>query len=260
MTGSTAAPLVAARVVGALLLREIRTRFGVNRLGYLWALVEPILHVSIFVVIFSLLERSSPIGKDTALFLATGVLPWLLFDHVADRTLKATDANRALLSYPQVTPIDLVAARVLLEIATLLLVFVLFGLGCFLMREPFTIDSPLAVLAAFLCLGLFAAGMGLIAAAITAVFPSFAPSFGMAKRLLYFVSGIFFIPDRLPPVARDVLQFNPILHCIEWLRSAFFVGFESHFADPSFAVAAALTALCLGLAAERAVRPTVKLA
>jgi capsular polysaccharide transport system permease protein len=260
MTRSTVAPLLIGRVVTAILLREMRTRFGSNRLGYLWALAEPFLHLSMFIILFELLGRAAPVGTDIALFLATGVFPWLLFDHVADRTMKAIEANRALLTYPQVTPVDLVLARVLLETVTLLLVFILFGVGCFLMRGPFAIDSPLAVLAAFLCLSVLGTGVGLIAAAITVVIPTFAPSFAMAKRLFYFVSGVFFIAERLPPAARDWLQFNPILHCIEWLRSAFFVGFESHFASPSFAVAVASAAFLIGLAAERAVRPMVKLA
>jgi capsular polysaccharide transport system permease protein len=260
MTSLATAAFVLARVVGALLLRETRTRFGVNRLGYLWALAEPTLHVAIFIVIFRALDRASPIGTDTALFLATGVIPWLLFNHITDRTMKAIEANRALLAYPQVTPVDLVLSRMLLETATLLLVLILFGLTSFLTHGPYVIDNPLTVLGAFLCLAAFATGLGLLGGAIAGVLPSFAPAFAMIRRPLYFVSGVFFLADRLPPFAREWLSFNPILHYVEWLRSAFFDDFESRFADPPFAIATALSALCLGLAAERLVRPTVKLA
>jgi hypothetical protein len=36
-----------SRMIGALLLREARTRFGRSSLGYLWAVIEPVSHVAV---------------------------------------------------------------------------------------------------------------------------------------------------------------------------------------------------------------------
>ena len=260
MTNSVPPLTVMSRVVLAVLLREMQTRFGKNRLGYLWALFEPVLHVSVYLTVFILLGRSTPLGDSLPLFLITGVTPWLLFSHVLDRTMRAVDGNRALLTYPHVMPLDLIIARSVLEAATKIVVFVILCAGCYVGFGPFAVERPLDVLAALASLALIGAGVGMIAAAIAAAFPTFDRLFPAIKRPLYFTSGVFFLAERLPPQARDWLALNPLLHAIEWLRSAFFPDFESTVANPLYPVAFGCCALFLGLIAERLTRLRIRLA
>ncbi len=252
--------VVMARVVLAVLLREMQTRFGRNRLGYLWALFEPIIHVSAFVAVFAALGRSAPLGGNLPLFLVTGVTPWLLFSHTLDRTMRAVDGNRALLTFPHVMPLDLIIARSVLEAMTKIAVFAILCWGCYLAFGAFSVERPLEVLAALSCLALIGAGLGMIAAAISTVWPTFERLFPALKRPLYFTSGVFFLADRLPPQARAWLAGNPLLHAVEWLRSAFFVDFESSFVERPYPLAFGLVALFLGLVAERLSRMRVRLA
>ena len=49
-------------VLNALILREMKTRFGSHQLGYLWALIDPTLWIATFVGMFYLPGRSSPGG------------------------------------------------------------------------------------------------------------------------------------------------------------------------------------------------------
>jgi len=64
-----------ARVIQALMIRETRTRFGESRLGYGWALVEPILHILLLWAMFSLLMHGTPpIGTHFFLFYYTGLI------------------------------------------------------------------------------------------------------------------------------------------------------------------------------------------
>jgi tetratricopeptide (TPR) repeat protein len=64
-----------ARVIHALIIRETRTRFGDSRLGYGWALIEPILHITLLWVMFSLLMHGTPpIGTHFFLFYYTGLI------------------------------------------------------------------------------------------------------------------------------------------------------------------------------------------
>jgi len=63
------------RIVHALIIRETRTRFGDSRLGYGWALLEPILHIALLSAVFSLLMRGSPpIGANFFVFYYTGLI------------------------------------------------------------------------------------------------------------------------------------------------------------------------------------------
>jgi capsular polysaccharide transport system permease protein len=51
------------RVIHALIIRETRTRFGDSRLGYGWALIEPVLHIALLWVIFCDSQNSALIGQ-----------------------------------------------------------------------------------------------------------------------------------------------------------------------------------------------------
>jgi tetratricopeptide (TPR) repeat protein len=63
------------RVIRAVIVRETRTRFGESKLGYGWALLEPILHIALLSVVFSVLMRGQPpIGSHFFLFYYTGLV------------------------------------------------------------------------------------------------------------------------------------------------------------------------------------------
>src|SRR5690606_4438216 len=87
------------RVLSAVIKREMRVRFAGRRLGYLWAIFEPLIHISVYVLLFTLIQRSSPVNESMVVFFGTGILPWLLFTRTVALTSAAATANRALLVY-----------------------------------------------------------------------------------------------------------------------------------------------------------------
>ena len=106
------------RVVQALALRETRTRFGANQLGYLWALLEPLFWIGTFWGLFRVVDRHAPNGMEIIPFLATGIVPYHLVMKTAEKGSQAINGNKALLFYPQVQTLDLIFARGALELAT----------------------------------------------------------------------------------------------------------------------------------------------
>jgi capsular polysaccharide transport system permease protein len=60
----------------ALMLRNIRTRFFGNGLGYVLTMAWPLSHIFILVIIFTVMGRAAPYGDSPALFVATGVVPF----------------------------------------------------------------------------------------------------------------------------------------------------------------------------------------
>ncbi len=86
---------IQGRVLLALMLREARTRYGGRQFGYLWALLEPILHISFLSALFTLAGRSAALGESIPVFVATGMATYLGFRNVMNRTSKVTvRANR----------------------------------------------------------------------------------------------------------------------------------------------------------------------
>ncbi len=242
---------VQGRVISALTLRETRSRYGNSKLGYFWALFEPFAHVVVFIGIFSALGRAPPIGQSTGLFILTGIIPWLLYSNVVNGVMGGLQANKALLGYPQVMPMDISLSRVFLESATLLVVMLLFIVISMYMGIHIRIDSFLKMVSAMGLLIIFAMGVGLINAAIIERYPSYRSIYSALSRPLYFISGVFFTADFLSPEIYDYVSINPLLHLVEWFRVGFYTSFDSNLYNTQYAIAVCVSFFAIGLVAER---------
>ena len=242
---------VQGRVISALTLRETRSRYGNSKLGFFWALFEPFAHIIVFIAIFSAMGRASPIGEFVGLFLLTGIVPWLLFTNIVGKIMGGVSGNKALLGYPQVMPIDITISRVILEFSTMFLVMLFFlGIAVYL-GISIRIASFLDMMSVTGLIVLLGIGIGLINAAIVPHYPSYSSIYSAFVRPFYFISGIFFTADFLSPEVYEMIDFNPLLHLIEWFRSGFYPSFDSDLYDPSYAVSVCVGIFTLGLIVER---------
>ena len=252
---------VQARVVYALVLREASVKFARQRLGYLWAFVEPIAFVAAFTLILSLGGRSLPAGMPTVPFFITGLIPFFLFREVASATLRGVSANKALLVYPQVSAFDVMLARALLEIVTSIVVFVILLAAIWGLGIEFRIERPVEAFGWLVAMGLAGFGFGATCGALEPLFPAverIVPA--VVLRPLFWISGVFFTSGMLPSNLRDMALINPLLHTIELMRSAFFHEFESQYAAPSYALFSLLAALFIAALLHRALRRHILIA
>ena len=242
---------VQGRVISALVLRETKTRYGNSKLGFFWALFEPFAHIIVFIGIFAAMGRAVPIGESTGLFILTGIIPWLLYNNTVRNIMRSLNSNKALLGYPQVMPLDIILSRIIIEAATLLIVILIFLAVFAYLGFRIEIDNFLQMCSAYSLLILFATGVGLINIAIIAVYPSYESIFSAFSRPLYFISGVFFTADFLAPEVYAAIDFNPLIHIIEWFRSGFFPSFQSDLYDPEYAVSVCVITFTIGLTIER---------
>ena len=252
---------VQVRVIYALVLREVNVKFARQRLGYLWAFVEPVAFVAAFALILSVGGKTLPAGMPAVPFLITGVIPFFLFRDVAGATLKGVSANKALLVYPQVTAFDVMIARFLLETATAIVVFVALLAAMTGLGFDVRIERPIEAFGWLIGLGLAGFGFGAACGALEPLFPAIervVPA--VILRPLFWVSGVFFTSGMLPPNLRDVALINPLLHMTDLLRSAFFHEFENQHASYSYAIFSLLVALFLAALLHRALRRHILIA
>ncbi len=76
--------------VEALFLREIRTRFGKFRLGYLWAILEPSAHLLILLGIFGYIMHRTMPDISFPVFLLNGLIPFFIFSSISKRSFFTT--------------------------------------------------------------------------------------------------------------------------------------------------------------------------
>jgi capsular polysaccharide transport system permease protein len=78
-------------------------------------------------------------------------------------------------------------------------------------------------------------------------------------RPLFWLSGIFYSIDSVPSALREILLYNPIVHCIQLVRGGWFPGYHPRHIDPWYPVAWILVLLFLGLSLERVARRRLEL-
>jgi len=242
------------RVLYALMLRNIRTRFFGNGLGYLVAIAWPLSHILVLVVLYSVLGRAPPYGDSTALFIATGIVPFLTFSYSARFMMLSAIKNRQLLSFPEVKVIDLLFAGALLEILTAACVTItLIILAWFVGIDviPRDIAQASYALGTAILLGL---GFGLFNGVIALAIPGWFTGYTLINIVLWVTAGILFVPDALPETLRQILAYHPVLQVVEWMRSAYYEGYGDLVLNRPYAISYACVTIFLGLLFERATR------
>jgi capsular polysaccharide transport system permease protein len=247
------------QVVYALILRETRTRFGTHRLGYVWALAEPIIFIATFATMYLVVGRLVPMGLDTISFLTTGFIPFGLFRESAQRSLNAIGANRGLLFYPHVRPLDLVLSRIILEFATQVVVFVIIMTALCLYQWNFPNVDLLKVLVGFLLAFGLGASLGLVFCGLTVFSPTVERLLGPALRPLFWASGLFYAPSSLPESVRTLLLYNPMVHAIEFVRDGWFEQYHPAEVTIEYPLTWIGVLLLVGLSLERVARRRIQL-
>lgn len=243
--------------VYALIMREILTRYGDRKLGFLWVVFEALAHIIVFAAIKYFLQISGPDGTNVILFLVTGIIPFFYFRNVISRLTSALSSNKALLTLPQISFLDFYYARFILESATALITLVttLFVAIIFISNSEFyyftgfEINNFLQIIQGIALLGLLGFGVGLIISAVGSVFESITMIASVWIRMLYFISGVIFSIDIIPYQYHKYLYWNPILHCMEIIRTGFFYEYtpNEQFMDAGYVVFVGLFLTFIGL-------------
>ncbi len=219
-----------ARVVGALMSREAKKRFGRNYLGLMTAFFEPLVQVTFFGLMFYLTDRQGPHGTAVLPFMITGVLPFHLFSKILTMGMGSIDANKTLLSYPILKPIDTIVARAILEGLIYIISFILLIIICMYLELIPEIARFEYVFFGIVFSALTGTGMAILAAAMLSMTGSVKKIVPVLNRALFLTSGVFFSASMLPQFAREYALWNPMLNISEMIRYGVFHDFpQAHF-------------------------------
>jgi capsular polysaccharide transport system permease protein len=244
-------------VIFAVFIRELNTRFGRFRLGYLWAILEPLAMIGVLSAVRVLFGTADIAGLSFPVFFATGVLAYLVFNHIINSSLGAVEANLGLFNYQRVKPADVLVARALLELLIALATAAVIFPGLYWMGFTFTWNDTLQVVATVLCLFGICFGLGLVCGMMGPLWQESKKVIPVVIRPLFFISGIFFPANILPEEVRSYALLNPLLHVIELLRGSMFQEYQSAEGSLFYILCWALGALLFGLYIYRIFRVKV---
>jgi len=234
-------------VLFAFFMRELKTRFGTSKNGYLWMLAEPIFHILLLSTIFYELGKTISINISFPMFLIIGLLPYFLFNNIVNKIIVSIEANKGLMAYSPVEYIDPIIARTLLEVFLFMITFLIVNF-IFVMIGIF--EPPQNTLLFFsLIFGIiiFAFGFGLISVIIKEYWTNFNKILVIFMRPLYYISGIFFTANIIPSQYRDYFLYNPLFQYIEALRASWFRDFNDQYVNYYYIFGTSIVFLAISL-------------
>jgi capsular polysaccharide transport system permease protein len=210
------------RVIYALTLRELNTRYGRENIGFLWIIGEPILFCGGVAIAWTAMRPSYEHGLPMTAIVITGYVPLTMWRHAIGRSNKAFEANGSLLFHRQVTPLDIITARVTLEMMGTIAAGFLVVMGAVLtgfMDPP--VDLGLVYLGLFFqCAFSFACAM--LIASLSEVSDILEKALAIISYLSLPFSGAFTMVDWVPKSFQHILLWSPSVHNVEMIRAGQF--------------------------------------
>ena len=214
---------IQGRVVWALTLREMITRFGREGLGSLWLIAEPAMFIIGVMVIFSQLHADHA-GMSYAEYLAVSYPTLLFWRNGTGRVVKAIEVNRSLLHHLPIRPIDIIYARIIVEFsgsaASFIILFViLIYLG--ICQWP---ADWLMLANGYLLVIAFSFAFVMIMAALAEFSDAIERTSHIILYLMLPFSGVFIPLYAVPEEFRDVLLYFPLINAVEYFHAGYYGG------------------------------------
>lgn len=234
------------RVLAALVMREMSTRFGRSYGGYIWAIAEPLGGIVLLNLAFSLTVRRPPLGSNFPLFYATGIIPFFLFSGMAGGVAGAISTNKGLLQYPVVSPLDAVFSKFILTFVTMMVVGVLLTGGIIVVYDLPVMLDPVSALLGFTLNALLGLGVGTVNCVLYGIFPTWRNIWNVLTKPLFVISGTFFIYENAPPAFQSIMWWNPLVHGVALVRAGFYGSYDPYYASPAYVLAVSLSLFLVG--------------
>lgn len=213
---------VQLRVIKALILREMITRFGRHNIGFLWMFIEPMMFSIGITILWTFTGGHSKGTIPVAGFALTGYSAIVAWRNCVNRTSSSIGANKALLYHRMVTIFDIAISRAFLEWAAVTVSFLTLSLiFCELGLMNLPVD-PLQVVIAWILLGWFVIVAGLIAVYLDERSEVFERVWHVAMYLTLPFTGTFSMVTWLPESAQTILLYSPMVNAVEMLREGYF--------------------------------------
>ncbi len=213
------------RIIGALMMREMSTRFGREGLGFAWLVLEPLSFCFGVIILWTATKPEYEHGIRVSAFTMTGYMCVLLLRHQISYTITALPANMGLLHHRFVTPVHIVLARNVLEFAGATMAFIIVYAVLFALGQVSLPHNYILLYSGWLLLGWVGMGTALLLAGAAMRFEVLERMITLLMYVLVPLSGAFFMIAWVPANIAKIFLYLPFPHPIEMLRAGVFGEF-----------------------------------
>lgn len=245
---------IQVRVIKALMLRELTTRFGRENIGFLWIMAEPLLFAILVGLLWRAIKGPEEYGVSIIAFVVTGYIPLVLFRSSVSRAVASFSANGSLMYHRQIKILDLILVRFFLEFIGHMMAyaFVTLVLGLF-GQFPWPYDFGYLMLGWFYY-ALFSFSITIIVAPLSETSEVLEKVMPVLTYLMIPFSGAFYFVSALPAGAAEFVLYSPPVHGMEMMRYGVFGPSIDPQFEYGYPLAFSLVATVIGLVACRIIR------
>ena len=210
------------RILGALIMREMATRFGRQGLGFLWLVGEPLVFCFGVIILWTLTKPPFENGVNIGPFVMTGYMCLIVVRHMISQLTSAIQANKGLLYHRQIQPTHILLSRIILEMGGNTMALAIVYVSLLLLGQVNLPDDYILVYSGWILFSLNGVGIALILTGLMMFFEIFERLNNLIGYLMIPLSGAFFMVGWLPESVRPIYLLVPLVHGVEMLRDGVF--------------------------------------
>lgn len=203
-----------------LTVRDIKVRYKQTVLGAIWAVIQPVLAMVIFSLVFGRWAKMPSDGVPYPIFVYAGLLPWTFFSNAISNSGNSLVSSANLVTkvyFPRLMiPISSIGSALLdfaVSTVILLIMMTVYGVGWSLNL----LMAPLLVVAVVFT----ALGIGSLLSALNVTYRDFRYVIPFLVQIWMFATPVVYPSSLVPEKWRWALFLNPMAGLIEGFRAAF---------------------------------------
>ncbi len=202
-------------------ISDLRYRYAGSAMGVFWNVLIPLLQILILTIVFSQIMAVRLPGagstKVFAIYLCSGLLPWLGFSECVSRGTQSFLENATYLKKLPIPEQIFVAQSTVGGTLSVGISMVLLFLLTIVLKEPIT-WAWLGVPMVILLLQSFGFGLGLMLGSMNVFFRDIGQGLGIILQMWMWLTPIVYVKEILPALFQELLVFNPAFPFIDALQ------------------------------------------
>ena len=235
-------------LIWALALKELRVRYKRSVLGFVWALLNPLLMMLVLTVVFGTLMRFHL--PHYSIFLLSMLLPWTFFAQCLSYSVESIVANGELLKKVRIAKMVFPLAAVVSNIINFLLSMIPLFLLILAVRFPVHwtwIYLPVPMLGLFF----FTQGVAFIFATVNVFYRDVSHIIQIILQAWFYFSPIIYSLDFVPARYRWLFKLNPLLYVLNGFRLSIYYGLLPSLPSMALSLGFGIVLLAIGFAVFR---------
>lgn len=213
---------VQQRVLGALLMREILTRYGRHNIGFLWLFAEPMIFTLGVTALWTATKAAHGSNLPIVAFALSGYSSVLLWRNMPGRCINALEVNLSLMYHRNIRVLDIYCSRLILEfggatISFFCLSMLFISIGW--LKPP---EDLMEVMGGWIILAWFGSSLAIFLGSLSHENELVEKLWHPASYLIFPLSGAAFLVDALPVFAQRYILYLPMVHGVEIVREGYF--------------------------------------